>query len=209
VRKPSDHQIAVAQACDRLSLSEVATEFCISVDRVSRLRNSVRSYHVWAGLSAANEALPVEQRVVQLLPFSEKALRVLRNEGVATVAGLARLSRRDIMRLSGAGKAVATEIDAYLEHRVRTNDSLIARIARRLALQEHVRRNMRPSDDTRAEVWVDRNWPVFVENARDILNDLRDLPETIANAGASACPEAGLDVVMKSWRHMIDAMLAE
>lgn len=92
MRQPTEHQRAVVEACRSGTPAEVAKRFGISDKRVSQIRAIVADYGEWKAKSDANERLPAEERLIQWLPISSKAVQNLTYAGYTTVGELAPLS---------------------------------------------------------------------------------------------------------------------
>lgn len=61
-----------------------------------------------------NEELEKAQKWITSLPFSKRLQNILSDNNIATIAGLVRKSKRDILSINGMGEKMFEEITQYL-----------------------------------------------------------------------------------------------
>ncbi|MBA2934638.1 hypothetical protein HZF05_11080 [Sphingomonas sp. CGMCC 1.13654] len=111
---PNDRQLEIAEAAVASTLTAVAKQHGVTVERVRQIALKVARYREWHAIHLAELALPLGERRVEYMGFPAPVRNALLWEGIETGEQLAALDRKTVLYTPHAGRATWREIEKYL-----------------------------------------------------------------------------------------------
>lgn len=111
---PNQRQLEIAEAAAVSTLTAVAKQHNITIERVRQIALKVARYREWHAIHLAERALPLGERRVEYMGFSASARNALLWDGITTGEQLAALDRKTVLYTPHAGRATWRAIEKYL-----------------------------------------------------------------------------------------------